>query len=97
MSNIEEVLVMSGTWIYADEIENEVHIIESNFKAGSGDYEDPTEIRDDEIGRFYGVRIGSLSTSQVKHGGDYLTIDEAKTYASTVCPSLIWTNELVGK
>jgi hypothetical protein len=93
MTKIKEELVLSGTWTYAGCIDKEVHIIKSNIKYGSGDYEDPLEIREDQYGLFYGVRIGPYPNNKSLFGGDYFTIEDAKNYASTVCPSLSWVSE----
>ena len=90
LSQISEELVLSGRWIYGDQIEKEVHIIKSNFKAGSGDYEDDVDIREDQYGEFYGIRIGKYSSDNPFLGGDYPNLDMAKEYALNICPSLKW-------
>ncbi|MFB2661474.1 hypothetical protein [Shewanella mangrovisoli] len=90
MSQIQESLVMSGEWIYAESVNKEVHIIKSNFRAGSGDYLDEPSIRDDQYGEFYGVIFGSYSNRRGPRGGDYETLNQALEYANNVCPSLVW-------
>lgn len=90
LSQLQESLVMSGEWIYSESVNKEVHIIKSNFRAGSGDYLDERSIRDDQYGEFYGVIIGSYSNRREPRGGDYETLNQAVEYATNVCPSLVW-------
>jgi len=91
---ITETLILSGTWLYAEEVEKEVHVIKSNFKPGSGDYEDPLEIQNDQYGEFYDVRIGEYSSDRVPYGGFFTSVAEAMRYAAKVCPSLKWSKKL---
>lgn len=90
MDLIKNELLLSGTWIYDGLVENEVHIIKTNFKPGSGDYEDETSIRDDQFGTFYAIHLGGFTedTSIVQAGYD--TIEDAKGYAENVCQELKW-------
>ena len=90
MSQIQESLVMSGEWIYAESVSKEVHIIKSNFRAGSGDYLDESYVREDQFGEFYGVVIGSYPNNAESRGGDYETLNQAVEYANNICPSLVW-------
>ena len=90
MVEIIEVKVLSGTWLYDDLIKREVHIVKSNFKAGSGDYEDEPDLSEDQYGEFYGVRIGEYRLADSFQGGAYNSLEEAKIHASNVCPSLNW-------
>lgn len=83
-------LIKSGTWIIAESVTKQVHIIKSNFKAGSGDYQDEPSVREDQFGEFYGVIIGEFAPIGVYFGGDYETLQQAITYAESVCPSLVW-------
>jgi len=73
-------------------VESEVHVIKTNFKPGSGDYEDEPEVREDQNGIFYGVHIGCYNRSKYFVNGVYKSVKEAKEYASTVCPCLKWNN-----
>lgn len=91
MEPVTEILVLSGTWLYADEIEKEVHVIKSNFKPGTGDYEDPPEVQDDQYGEFYDIRTGKYPDGRPPYGGMFTTQNEAMEYAATVCPSLNWS------
>lgn len=90
IEDIYEELITSGSWLYDGSEEQEVHIIKSNFRAGSGDHEDEPSVRDDQFGVFYGVRIGKYSPYDSYQGGAYNSEKEAKAYISEVCPSVKW-------
>ncbi|MCL1038238.1 hypothetical protein L2750_13905 [Shewanella submarina] len=90
MYSINEIVVLSGSWIYGGEVAEEVHIIKSNFRPGSGDYEDPLEIANDAFGVFFRLHFGKYPNEYRAQGGVYETIDEAMEYAKSVCPSLQW-------
>ncbi len=90
MNDIEEKLLLSGTWLYDGTVESEVHIIKTNFKAGSGDYEDEPKVRDDQFGIFYGIVVGQYTETERSLGAGCKSVEEAKRYASKVCPSLKW-------
>lgn len=92
MTEIKEELLLSGTWLYDGSVESEVHLIKTNFKPGSGDYEDEPSVRDDQYGVYYGIHIGSYTGPKTFMGASYDTVEEAKEYASKVCPSLNWNS-----
>lgn len=94
MEPVIETLVLSGTWLYDGEIATEVHVIKSNFKPGSGDYEDPPEIKDDHYGEFFDIRIGRFPDGRPPCGGSYTTQREAMEYAARVCPTLKWNYDV---
>lgn len=91
MIKIIEIKLLSGTWLYDGLVEREVHIVKSNFKTGSGDYEDETAVREDQIGEFFGVRIGEYKVKDSFLGGTYNSLEEAKSHTSNMCPSLCWS------
>ena len=90
MDDIKEELLISGTWLYDGIVKNEAHIIKTNYKRGSGDYEDEPEIRDDQFGTFYDIRIGPYSDEKPFMGGSCSSIEDAKKYAASVCSALEW-------
>lgn len=92
MNQIEEKVILSGTWLYGGTENNEVHIIKTNYKPGSSDYEDEPEVRDDQFGIFYGIQFGAYSREKNFMGGVYSSVKEAKEYAATVCPALNWSS-----
>jgi len=58
---IKEKIIKIGSAKYDNKISYGVEIIETNFKPGSGDYEDPPEVQkdqfglpDSDLGRYFG-------------------------------------------
>ncbi len=92
MNQIEEQVILSGTWLYDGTKKNEVHVIKTNYKPGSSDYEDEPKVRDDQFGTFYGIHVGAYSGEKTFMGGVYSSVKEAKEYALTVCPSVNWND-----
>lgn len=84
MSQTYEKLILSGCWIYGESTIKEVHIVKSNFKAGSGDYEDEALIREEQYGEFYGIRIDAYPNNAPFHGRSNENLSEAKEYVSNV-------------
>jgi hypothetical protein len=91
-SDSTEELMAIGKWFYDGKIESIVHIVQTDIAIGSGDYEDPIEIRDNREGIFYYLkfftpgdteRIGSKS-------GAFDSIELAKHYAGEMCTGLVW-------
>jgi len=93
LTEINEELIQSGTWLYDSMVEHEVHLIKTNFKPGSGDREDDPEVKDDQFGIYYGIQIGSYTGAETFVGASFITIKEAKEYASKICPSLKWNDD----
>jgi hypothetical protein len=48
-------LVRTGTWLYDDTVASRVEIWLRPVKYGSGDYEDPPDVQDDQDGEFYEI------------------------------------------
>lgn len=71
--------VKRGSWLYAGEVRCKVRILKGNIRYGSGDYEDPPEIRDDQEGEFYAIEYTSPAhTGGYKAGGGTcLSLEEA--------------------
>jgi hypothetical protein len=79
-------VIMKGSWIYAERLICNVKIIKWHVLYGSGDYEDPPEMRDDyEVECFY-----VIFESMVEQGnynsvrGGFLTISDAITDTETI-------------
>lgn len=83
-------MLLSGTWVYDGLVQKEIHILKTNFKPGTGDYEDEKSIRDDQFGTFYGIHLGEFTEDIKIIGMVYDTIEEAKEYAENVCQNLEW-------
>ena len=52
-------IVKEGTWLYAGEITCRILLLKHGWMYGSGDYEDPEELREDHEGEFYYVQYCS--------------------------------------
>ncbi|PCJ14507.1 MAG: hypothetical protein COB04_15200 [Gammaproteobacteria bacterium] len=92
MKNTDELLIETGSWLYAGSVECIVHLVERNVAYGSGDSEDPIEVREDRDGVFYYLKMsdptapGKFSTES----GAFESIEKAKGYAGKVCSELVW-------
>jgi hypothetical protein len=87
-------VVREGRWRYAGFIDATVRIRESDTRFGSGDPEDPPEVRDDRAERCYYVDWhGGDGTDRSSLSGPFATIDEAAARAAQ--PSigkLVWVS-----
>jgi hypothetical protein len=87
-----------GTFLYAGSVECDIRVVRSSTRFGSGDYEDPPDLRDDvEIETFY-IEYGSTTDRGVFNagGGAYSSLAEAIAAAeASLGPSarLRWANE----
>lgn len=72
-------VVMKGSWIYGGSAICYLQIVESDVLYGSGEYEDPPEIRDDkEICCYYIEFLSSTQKDKVDSTSDgFLTLAEA--------------------
>jgi hypothetical protein len=79
-------VALEGTWIYDESILCNVRIIKSNIFYGSGDYEDPPEIRDDEEIECFYIEFESMTQKGnfCSSRGGYLTLSEAISEAERV-------------
>jgi len=57
-------VVREGRWIYADAIEVAVRVHESGVRHGSGDDDDPPDIREDSVVRCFYVAWDAAGTSR---------------------------------
>ena len=53
--NPHENIIMRGTWLYAASVPIEIRITRSEMFYGTGDYEDPAEIRDDQAAETFSI------------------------------------------
>jgi hypothetical protein len=78
----EMELVQEGTALYAGEVPYRVAIYRSPVRYGSGDYEDPPELRDDIKGEWYYISYAPPVEPQrfSAGGGCFGTPQEAKAH-----------------
>ena len=71
-------IAKKGICLYDNKIEYEVRIIKWHTRYGTGDYEDPVEIREDQLMECYYVWFEDLINKGIFNagGGCYLTLDE---------------------
>jgi hypothetical protein len=78
MSNSEnEQPVREGTFLYDGEPLCRVRIVRVAFRPGSGDNEDPKDLREDQEGTFYRIDYTSPRSNVFGAGGSYLPTLEA--------------------
>jgi len=64
----KEAVVKRGTFLYGGTWRCAVEIIQTDFRPGTGDYEDPEEIREDTHGVFFEIRYASAGPRQFSSG-----------------------------
>ena len=83
--------IKTGTWLYDGNIPCEVRIVPHNILYGSGDYEDPPEIGEDqEVDCFYILFHTPFGNPKWAGGGAVLTLPEAIALVETKVKGLIW-------
>lgn len=89
--NNEDKMVIIGEASYDTGVTYKIEILKTNFRPGSGDYEDPPEIRNDEYGEFYKVIYTAPGESDVKAEGEfYASLDEAKKHVEANYKGVVW-------
>jgi hypothetical protein len=86
-----EEIVMQGYWLYADKIRCEVRIVRQSVRYGTGDYEDPPDIRDDRDAECFAVRYQTSTGSGFGGGGQFDTLEEAIKNVEQLIPSIEWS------
>ena len=67
-SQAKEQVVKRGTFLYGGTYRCPVEIVQTDFRPGTGDYEDPEDIREDVHGVFFDVRYASAGPRQFSSG-----------------------------
>ena len=67
-SQAKEEVVKRGTFLYGDTWRCAVEIVQTDFRPGSGDSEDPAEIREDAHGVFFDIRYASAGPRPFSSG-----------------------------
>jgi hypothetical protein len=74
--------VRIGTWLYDHAVPCAVRIMRRPFRPGSGDYEDPAEIREDQPGACFEIEYFSpTEPDRILAGGRYFADLEAAVAA----------------
>jgi hypothetical protein len=67
-SHSKEHIVKRGTFLYGGRWRCAVEIVQTDFRPGSGDYEDPEEVREDAAGVFFNIRYASAGPYPFESG-----------------------------
>jgi len=88
-----EKLVDIGHWLYGGSARCIVHLVHRNVAYGSGDYQDPIDIRDDRAGKFYYLKFFDPDNPEnvISRSGAFDSETLAREAASEMCPDLKWT------
>jgi len=88
----DEELVAVGKWLYDGTIECVVQIVQRNKAYGSGDYQDPIEVREDREGKFYYLKFFNPASPErhSSESGAYDSIELAQEAATKTCPGIVW-------
>lgn len=87
-----EELIAVGKWLYDNSVECAVHIVQRDIGYGTGDYQDPIEVREDQEGTFYYLKFSNPANPAEFSGGSgyFHSIEAAKKAAEEMCSSLVW-------
>ncbi len=79
--------VVEGTWLYAGSIPSRIVIVRRDIRYGTGDYEDPPEVAEDQEVETFEVLYASPTdpTHLAAGGGQYFTVEAASAAAEAVC------------
>jgi hypothetical protein len=84
--------IKRGSFLYDGTVRCRVEIVQTDFLPGSGDYEDPPEIRDDVHGIFYEIHYRSARTtkepSSIVHG--FKTVKDAVNHVESAVKGIQW-------
>jgi hypothetical protein len=84
-------IVKRGTFQYGDTRDCAVEIIRTDFRPGTGDYEDPKGIREDAHGSFYDIRYTSAGPRPLLAGVVGLeSLGAAVAHVTLVVPNVRW-------
>ena len=84
-------ILKHGTWLYAKHVPCTVRILHGDIIYGSGDYEDPPDLREDRPCECFYIVYQYQGDNCPSHGGVFLTLAEAVAKVEGVVgESLCW-------
>jgi hypothetical protein len=83
-------LVKRGTFFYAGSVPYRVEISQTDFRAGTGDYEDLPEFRDDASGTFFDICYFAQDSEQCLSGVRGLESIAAAIAAVEKAGQVVW-------
>lgn len=74
-----EIIVLEGVYLYADQVECDVRIVKSPIRHGTGDCADPPDIQNDTEHETFYVQYGSTTERGVFNagGGMFSSLEQA--------------------
>lgn len=88
-------VLKQGTWLYAGEVVCDIRIVKHDWRYGTGDYEDPPEVREDQQGEFYYLEFGSAVKrgEYPSRGGCHYSLSEAVREADAATHGTVRWND----
>jgi hypothetical protein len=84
-------VVKRGTFLYGGSRRCAVEIVQTDFRPGSGDYEDTAEFREDAHGVFFDIRYASAGPRQFSSGVIGLeSLDAAVAHVESAVTDVQW-------
>jgi hypothetical protein len=84
-------IVKRGTFAYGETVRHAIEIYQTDFCPGSGDYEDPEEIREDKCGTFYNIRyLTGCGGKVLSWAPGFKPVENAMHYVETAACDVLW-------
>jgi hypothetical protein len=86
-------VIQEGFWLYDGSVPTPVRIVSQPFWFGSGDNEDPEEIREDRPIPCFAIEWGASGQHEfraVTRTINFLTPEEAATHVEVSAPGVVW-------
>jgi hypothetical protein len=87
----KEHVVEQGTYLYGGTLRCAVEIVQTGFRLGTGDYEDPEEIREDAHGVFFDIRYASAGPRSFSSGTiGFKSLEAAVSHVESSVAGIRW-------
>ena len=95
ISRPTDSLVKRGTFLYDGSVRCAVEIWQTDFRPGSGDYEDPEGIREDAHGAFFEIRYASPGQDRMTAGGGWCdSLQAAMSAVESATRGVQWSDSV---
>lgn len=86
-------LVKRGTFLYDGSVRCAVEIWQTALRPGSGDHEDPEDVREDAHGMFFEIRYASPGQDRMTAGGGWCdSLQAAVNAVESVVKDVQWSD-----
>ena len=91
-SDATYAVVKRGTFTYDGSVQCGVEIVQTDSRPGTGDYEDPEDIREDVRGTFYEIRYQSAGGDGRFSSGvfGFESVESAMRHVESVAKGIQW-------